>query len=218
MKRKLDIENWNRKEHFHFFKNFTEPFWGTTVQVNCTEAYKYGKQHGISFYALYTYAITRSINETENLRYRILGDEVWVFETIHLSSTIGRTDGTFGFSFVKYSTDFEVFTGNLKSEIEEVNKCSGIRFLDEAKRLDYIHFSTIPWFEFTSLSHARNHGFADSVPKISVGKFFTENDTIFLPVSIHVHHGLADGYHVGLFFETLQKLLLMPEDLLINKL
>ncbi len=25
-----------------------------------------------------------------------------------------------------------------------------------------------------------------------------------MPVSVHVHHGLMDGYHVGLFYEALQ--------------
>jgi chloramphenicol O-acetyltransferase type A len=31
-----------------------------------------------------------------------------------------------------------------------------------------------------------------------------------MPVSVHVHHGLADGYHVGLFVERFQEL--MNED------
>jgi chloramphenicol O-acetyltransferase type A len=26
MKQQLDVENWNRKEHFFFFKQFEEPF------------------------------------------------------------------------------------------------------------------------------------------------------------------------------------------------
>jgi chloramphenicol O-acetyltransferase type A len=26
-----------------------------------------------------------------------------------------------------------------------------------------------------------------------------------MPVAVHVHHGLADGYHVGLFLAELQR-------------
>jgi chloramphenicol O-acetyltransferase type A len=33
-----------------------------------------------------------------------------------------------------------------------------------------IHFSAIPWLNFTSLSHARSYTFPDSSPKISFGK------------------------------------------------
>ncbi|TYP97099.1 chloramphenicol acetyltransferase [Sphingobacterium allocomposti] len=28
-----------------------------------------------------------------------------------------------------------------------------------------------------------------------------------MPVSIHVHHGLVDGYHVGLFIDRYQELM-----------
>lgn len=57
---------------------------------------------------------------------------------------------------------------------------------------------------FTSLSHARSFAFPDSVPKISVGKIIPQGDQLLMPVSVHVHHALVDGYHVGQFFEILQ--------------
>ena len=70
-----------------------------------------------------------------------------------------------------------------------------------------IHFSAIPWVDFTSLSHARSFTFPDSAPKISFGKV-TEKDGIkTMAVAIHIHHGLADGYHVGQFVEEFQKLM-----------
>jgi len=39
MKTKLDISSWNRKDHFAFFKQFEEPFFGVTVPIDCTTAY-----------------------------------------------------------------------------------------------------------------------------------------------------------------------------------
>lgn len=36
----------------------------------------------------------------------------------------------------------------------------------------------------------------------------TENDGVLsMPVSVHVHHALADGYHVGQFVELFQNLM-----------
>lgn len=40
MARKLDIETWNRKEHFLFFSQMEEPFFGVTIVVDCTKAYE----------------------------------------------------------------------------------------------------------------------------------------------------------------------------------
>ena len=70
-----------------------------------------------------------------------------------------------------------------------------------------IHFSAVPWINFTSLSHARNYKFADSSTKVSIGKFTDENGIKTMPVSIHGHHALLDGYHVGLFADLFQKLM-----------
>ena len=51
----LDIDNWKRKDHFHFFRQFEEPFFGVTVNVDCTNAYNTAKSNGISFFLYYLY-------------------------------------------------------------------------------------------------------------------------------------------------------------------
>ena len=48
MKTLIDIDNWNRKEHFQFFSKFDEPFFGVTVKVDCTTAYKKAKENGLT--------------------------------------------------------------------------------------------------------------------------------------------------------------------------
>ena len=47
--RELDIENWNRKEHFHFFNQFVDPYFAVTVDFDVTEVYKYAQKSTISF-------------------------------------------------------------------------------------------------------------------------------------------------------------------------
>ena len=71
-----------------------------------------------------------------------------------------------------------------------------------------IHFSAIPWLNFTSLSHARSYSYPDSCPKISFGKMTTlDNGKKMMPLSVHVHHGLMDGMHVGKFVALFQELM-----------
>jgi len=50
MKTLIDIEQWNRKEHFLFFSQFEEPFFGATVNIDRTQAYKTAKEKGNSFF------------------------------------------------------------------------------------------------------------------------------------------------------------------------
>lgn len=90
-------------------------------------------------------------------------------------------------------------------EIESVQNITNL--LPAISGENVIHFSSLPWLEFSSISHARNYADPDSCPKISFGKMTEINDKKLMPVSIHGHHALMDGYHVSEFVERLQNIL-----------
>lgn len=207
MKTLLDIQNWPRKEHFLFFKQFGEPFFGLTVEIDCTKAYETSKQLGTSFFVYYLHKTIVAVNTIECFRYRILDDAVYIYDTIDVSATIMRADNTFGFSLMEYSPDFDVFAANAFQEIERIQNTSGL-FTREFPNDNLIHFSAIPWINFSSLSHARNYTFPDSCPKISSGKMTIGKDgKRTMPMSIHAHHALMDGFHVGQFVDYFQELM-----------
>ncbi|WP_044213102.1 chloramphenicol acetyltransferase [Flammeovirga sp. OC4] len=205
MKKIVNIENWNRKEHYHFFSKFSEPFHGITVKVDCTKAYDQAKERGVSFFLYYLYRSIKVANQIVNFRYRILEGKVYEYDSIRPSCTIGRADGTFGFSYIDYDKEEELFYEKAKVKIDEVKNSTSLFSGDAGD--DVIHFSAIPWINFTSLSHARSFEMADSVPKISFGQLTEEGGMKSMSVSIHVHHALVDAYHVGQFIEQFQNLL-----------
>jgi len=204
LKKKIDKNTWNRKDHFDLYHTFEEPFYGLVANVDCTKAYYKAKNEKVSFYLYYLHQIIKSVNLLEEFRLRIIDDDVYLFDTIHVSSTVDRPDKTFGFSFIEYSNNFEEFVKNAQQEFERIRNSTGLELNDQ---LNIIHFTTIPWVSFTGLSHPRKFSLAESIPKIAVGKFFKSNDKLLFPIALHAHHGLVDGYHVGKFFELLQELL-----------
>lgn len=207
MKHKLDLENWNRKTHFEFFSKFDEPFFGITSHIDCTKAYDKAKDLGVSFFVYYLHKTLEAANSIENFRYRIVNGEVLVYDKTNVSTTIMRDDTTFGFSFMEYFPDLTAFNEAAVLEIERVRNTPGLLTRDFSNELNLIHFSSLPWVDFTSISHARHFDFPDSCPKISFGKMTEKKGKKEMALSVHVHHGLADGYHVGLFVEALQKLM-----------
>nr|WP_315151321.1 chloramphenicol acetyltransferase [uncultured Flavobacterium sp.] len=207
MKTLLDIENWTRKEHFMFFKQFEEPFFGLTVEIDCTKAYKAAKQLGVSFFVYYLHKTIVAVNAIEPFRYRIVEDAIYIYDTIDVSATIMREDQTFGFSLIEYSPDFDVFSKNAFQEIERTKNTPGL-FTREFPLDNLIHFSSVPWINFTSLSHARSYTFPDSCPKISFGKMMIADDgKRTMSMSVHAHHGLMDGFQVGQFIDYFQELM-----------
>ena len=204
---KIDLKNWNRKEHFEFFSSFDEPFFGIVSEVDCTKAHQFSKNNNRSFFAHYLHKSLIAVNEIPEFKYRILDGEVVVYEQVHSAATIARPDGTFAFSFAKFDTDFSIFHKSLKKEIEEVQNTTGLRLSEASQRLDAIHISSFRWHKLTGLTHARNFKYPDSVPKITFGKMYSLGNEYKLPVAINVHHGLMDGYHVAQFLEAFQELL-----------
>lgn len=204
MKKLIDLDNWNRKEHFLFFSKFEEPFFGVTVKVDCSTAYQKAKEKGVSFFLYYLYRALKTANKIENFRYRIIENQPYDFATVNASPTINRPDGTFGFAYMDYFEDEKQFYEKALQEIENVKNTNSL--LPAVSGENVIHFSAIPWLDFTSISHARSFSHPDSCPKISFGKMTENNAVKEIPVSIHGHHALMDGYHAGLFIDKFQDL------------
>ena len=173
--------------------------------MDCTKAYTKAKELGVSFFTYYLHKTLVAVNNTENFRYRIQDEKVFIYDKINVSSTILRDDKTFGFSEIEYNEHLNTFIENYNTEATRVKNTSGL-FTREYNE-NIVHFSALPWINFTSISHSRSFTFPDSCPKFSFGKMTTENDKKFMSMSVHVHHGLVDGYHLGLFFEEFERLM-----------
>jgi chloramphenicol O-acetyltransferase type A len=82
MKTLIEIVGWIRKDHYRFFSQFEEPFYGVTVSIDCTAAYQHAQKLGISFFQYYLYQALKAANGIENFRYRIVNREVYLFNRI----------------------------------------------------------------------------------------------------------------------------------------
>jgi len=206
MKQKLDIAGWNRREHFNFFKTFDIPYYGVTIKLDCTRAYQQAKALGVSFYTYYLHKTLIAINQFDNFKYRIEAGDVYLYDRVDASATILRDDHTFGFSYIKYVPDLHEFHQVVLADIKRVKNTAGL-FTTTAPMDSIIHFSALPWVDFSSMSQAFNFKSGDSCPQISIGKLVDVDGRKQMAYGIQVHHALVDGYHLGLFLDELQNLL-----------
>ncbi len=207
MPRELDLATWPRRPHFDFFRTFDQPFFNLCSEVDVTALVERCTGPGSpSFFLASLFLCLKAANEVEPMRYRLRGDRVIVHEVIHGGSTLLRPDETFAFGYFDFLPDFEAFAAAARPVIDEVR--SGLPRLEpRPERDDLIHFSPIPWVSFTSFAHARRFERGDSVPKIVFGKHRADGSRRLMPVSVEVHHALADGLHVGRFLSRFEELL-----------
>ncbi|WP_340147269.1 CatA-like O-acetyltransferase [Ruminiclostridium josui] len=173
--------------------------------MDVTRFLKFVREKELSFYYAMIYASTHAANEIINFRYRIREDKVVLHESIHPSFTdlSNKQDDLFKivtvdlkldiFEFVQYAKD----KSQSQTEYFPLNQIAG--------RDDLVYITCIPWVSFTHISHTFSLNKNDSVPRISWGKYFIENDKVLLPFSVQVNHALVDGVHVGEYFTKLQK-------------
>ena len=105
MKRVINLDNWNRKEHFKFFSALDDPFWElprlliSQAYINKVKIWKFLFLYSVHF-------LLKCINATTAFKLRIENGEVVEYDKINISPTIGREDGTFGFGFLSMTQIF----------------------------------------------------------------------------------------------------------------
>lgn len=208
----IDIENWNRKDHYNYFKQFDYPHFNICGNVDITNFYKYIKENQLPFFISILYAATRTANSIKEFRFRIRGDSVVEHEIVSPSFTVMADDEVFSFCTSNFIEKFEEFKISTLKQIAKVK--SRISIEDEPGRDDLLYITSIPWVSFTNITHPINMNPVDSIPRISWGKYFEENGKIKLPMSVQVHHALVDGIHVGQYFNTIQEILDNPANYL----
>ena len=207
-RQKINLETWERRASFIFFKGFTEPYHGVCLRVDCTETYNYAKEHRLSVFLSLLHRSLVAAHEVENFKTRLVGGTVWRYELINGGSAVGRENGTIGLGHYQFRPQIDEFVREAAIEVDRVRQRDDIERYPEA---NLIRYSVLPWFDFTSISHARDFSHEDSAPRITFGKITEAGGRCTMPVSIHVHHALVDGLHVAQFVEKFQCCLDSPD-------
>lgn len=203
----ININEWARKEQYHFFKDFMDPIMGATSNIECTQLFLSSKEKNESFFIHYMHKALMAINKISEFKLRIVNDKVVQYPVINGTTTVFKENKTFAFCYFQYHENFKDFYQETEKALL-IAKNS--KQLEDKPIMDLIHVSVIPWRSFTCIKHPRTEGNTDSIPKIVFGKVFKNANNYYMPVSVEAHHALVDGYHVCDFFNQFEKLMTKP--------
>jgi chloramphenicol O-acetyltransferase type A len=212
--RHINLETWERGEHFKYYNQFAYPHFNMCANMEMTALVPPLKKHGIKITVAIVYIIARSANEIPEFRYRIREDEVVEHEVVHPSTTILTDNDMFSFCNIDYSKDFSVFAHRATEQIAYVLENPDIK--DEAGQDNLLYMTAIPWVSFTGFMHPIDFP-VDSIPRFAWGKFFQKGETLKMPLNVQAHHGLMDGLHMGRFYARVQDYLHHP-DLFLDRM
>lgn len=200
-KTQFETKGWEREEHFHFFRSFTQPFFNVHTEVDITKLYHYAKWEDISVFLAYLHAATEGVRATENFLLRLEGNEVVKYDAVDISTTVLKDNKTVSFVHLPHHPCLHTFCQSASEIIAEVKKSNKLFYGYNGP--DLIHATTLPWFKFNGMEHADSGDPNDAIPKLAFGRLEFRDKQVILPISVRVHHALADGYHIQLFLENM---------------
>lgn len=203
----IDLEKYERKEHFLHYINNVPCFYSMTTNIDITNLKNYIKEKEYKLYPTIIYAITRVVNNHIEFRMSLDAENnLGYFTDVNPSYTIFHKDNnTFSNIWTKYNSDFIEFYKNYEKDIKEYGDKKGF-ITKESENDNLINISAIPWASFTGFNLNLPKAEKYLLPIFTIGKHFEENKRILLPLAVQVHHSVCDGFHTSRFINELQEL------------
>ncbi|CEO28103.1 chloramphenicol acetyltransferase [Paraclostridium sordellii] len=209
---KINLNEWNRSQYFYYFTKMLPTGYSISVNIDITNTYNMIKRLGKKFFPAYLYVSSRVISEHEEFRIANLDNELGYYEVLHPSySAFHNDDKTISSMWTEYSSDFEKFYNNYMEDQDKYANNHGIMAKPEMPPQNSCMIGMLPWIGFSSYTPVAYAPMNSFFPVIQAGKFFEKDGRKMMPLSISVHHAVADGYNVGLFLEDFQRYMNYPE-------
>lgn len=100
--------------------------------------------------------------------------------------------------------DFDTFYRNLVADAEQYHDKKGIK-VKEGQPANFFCISCVPWLDYTAYCPVNYGGAPNLFPLLTFGKYTEADGAFTLPLTLTISHACMDGYHLSLFFHTLQQ-------------
>ena len=209
----IDMNTWDRKDCFNHFFNKAKCTYSITVNIDITNLHNYIRTNKLRFYPTFTWVVSKAINNYQEFKMAFdKEDRLGFFDEIGPSySVLNDKTKVMSDLYTSFNNNFFNFYEDMANALNSYKKDTN--FTTQFQNNFFI-VSCLPWFNYTSFN-VNNEGSSPFLfPMVTWGKFFEESNKIFIPVTIQIHHAVADGYHCSLFFSDVKEISSNPEQYL----
>lgn len=206
----IDMDTWDRKDCFNHFFNNAKCTYSITVNIDITNLYNYIRMNKLRFYPTFTWVVSKAINNYQQFKMAFNKENnLGFFDEIGPSYSV-LNDKTKVMSDL-YTSHNNIFFNFYEDMVNSLGRYKKDTNFTTQFQNNFFIASCLPWFNYTSFN-VNNEGSSPFLfPMVTWGKFFEEGNKILMPVTIQVHHAVADGYHCSLFFSDVKEISSNPE-------
>lgn len=203
----IDSKTWKRANQYEWFGSFPNPCYGMDVQIDVTNIVNYSRNTKTSFFINFIYCLTLGLNSVEELRLRIVNNEIRLYDTINPTFTVQTLNNNFDNGGIIMVNDYKTFYQRCYDEIEEIKNEDELRNGYNTNNLwDDYYITCVRWVDFTSFVHPIPlNKESNSVPRICFGKYVLKDGKYMMMLNITVSHALVDGYPLSCAFNAVKE-------------
>lgn len=213
----IDVEHWNRRQYFYYFTKMLPTGFSISIEADITNTYQWVKAHNKKFFPAYLFLTSKLISEQPEFRVAYLNEQLGCYDILHPSYAVfHQDDKTMSNMWTAYVPEFSRFYENYMDDQVKYGNVHGILSKPDMPPQNSCMIGMLPWTQFTSYSPIP---YADKnmyFPVIQAGRFYEKDGKKYMPLSITVHHAVADGYHVGLFLDKFKDRMADPESWILG--
>lgn len=202
----INMETYTRRDLLEFYKTFDRPCFNILCKENAKKIYRYAKLHKKSFFLLSCYAIAKAVNDTPQLRERMLNGKAVRYTQVDICTPIAISDNEFVEVILPYFNNFAAFEESAKKIMSQA-KADGKASCQENTE-DRVLISCVPWLHFEALTLTELDT-KQVMPIVTYGKM----EKGLIPINLKASHYFVDGMHVAKFFENVRYNFANPKSL-----
>lgn len=208
----IDIETWERKDCYNHFMTIAKCSYCLTVNVDVTIFVKYITDNMYRLYPAFTWIVARAINNHVEFKMSVdRSGNLGFFDEISPDySVLNNKTKIVDSLCTPYAAKFSQFYKNMTTDLDKYENST----IKTHPQTNFFLVSCLPWLSYSSFSITNHSDRQFLFPIVTWGKYFEQNDRIFMPLTLQIHHAVADGYHCSLFYKDVEQVLQNPEDYL----
>lgn len=202
----IDLNTWSRGSLFKFYIDQMRIVMSLTVEIDVKPLLEFTKKNGLRFYPAMIWAVSKVVNSHDEFKYGWDGNGNlirWDFISPSYAD-FHREDENFTKLVTQYSDDLFEFHARYMDDQE---KYKAVRAIAEHQPPNFFDVSCMPWVRY---QHFDVHVFDEGkffAPVITWGKYEAEQGKIVMPLTMNIHHAVADGFHFSRFFNEVEELI-----------
>ena len=194
----IDMNTWPRGKMFQHFMNENKVVMSLTVDVDVAPLLAFVKKNKLKFYPVMMWIVTKVINAHEEFKLDWSANgELIKWDCISpIYADFNPENEKLIRTVVEYSDDLTVFHKRFMANREGTSAPLQMK--------NSYGISCLPWVKYNHID-IQSFGKGTNVkPFVMWGKHEPSGEKEMMPLTMQVHHAVADGFHLSRFFNEVQ--------------